>query len=60
MVRAGHAVDGEAALDRVELADPCRPETIARGRSKFAPPLNERAWKKTPLRVRMSVPTHTT
>ena len=34
--------------------------TIARGRSKLAPPSNERAWKNTPSRVWMSVPIQTT
>ena len=34
--------------------------TIARGRSKVAPPLNERAWKRTSCRVWMSVPLQTT
>ena len=39
---------------------PARGRTIARGRSKFAPPSKERAWKNTPSRVPMSVPIHTT
>ena len=34
--------------------------TITRGRSKLAPPSKDRAWKNTPWRVWMSVPTQTT
>ena len=35
-------------------------DTITRGRSKLWPPSKDRAWKNTPWRVWMSVPTHTT
>lgn len=39
---------------------PPSPVTTARGRSKVEPPLKDRAWKNTPCRVRMSVPTQIT
>ena len=57
---AGHPVDGEAALDRVELADVSHRRHDHPRPLEVRPPLKDRAWKNTPWRVWMSVPTQTT